>query len=226
MSELPGAVLGISTADDVTVGLVRPGQPDATLHGGGPRAHLESLAPLVAGLLAQAGLEGSDLVGIGVGRGPAAYTGLRIGLATARALGLAWGIPVWGISDLDVLAVQSQANLQLGAGQTILATLDAKRKEVYWSLYRASDHGVELLQGPAVSKPGDAASAKTVAGPGAMLYPDQLALSPGAPTTIDAAVLARQAARLAAAGAATSLEPLYLRRPHVQGPAPSKSVLP
>jgi tRNA threonylcarbamoyladenosine biosynthesis protein TsaB len=87
-------------------------------------------------VLAQGGIAPSGLAAVAVGRGPAPYTGLRIALATARALGLALGVPVWGVGDLDVLAHDAVRVLSLPPGGTLLAALDAKRREVYWALYR------------------------------------------------------------------------------------------
>lgn len=136
MNQLPGPVLGISTASGAAVALVCPGAEPIQLENAQPRAHVESLVPLVGQVLQLAGLQVADLVGIGVGTGPAPYTGLRVGLVAAGALGLAAGVPVWGVSDLDVLAHQAAARLGPAKGSTILATIDAKRREVYWALFQ------------------------------------------------------------------------------------------
>jgi len=189
------------------------------------QAHVEFLAPLINQVLQQAGLRAADLAGIGVGKGPAPYTGLRIGLVTAKALGLATGCPVWGVSDLDVLAYQALADLNVRDGATILATLDAKRREVYWALFKVDAGKPVCVAGPAVSVPDQAPRADLVVGEGAQLYPAALALTPGGPVTVDPVTLAALAAQRAAAGQDTDTQPLYLRRPHVQMAKGPKSVL-
>jgi tRNA threonylcarbamoyladenosine biosynthesis protein TsaB len=197
---------------------------------------------MIQQVLAQADLAFTDLAGIGVGVGPAPYTGLRIGLISAKSLGLAAGVPVWGISELEVLAYQAASSLGLASG-TVLSTLDAKRREVYWAIFKLNsvlanqpsplanpggDHGIGLIKlvGPQVSLPTQVPEADIVVGEGASLYPDQLRLSPGAPTQVDPARLAHLAFQRAAAGLEVGTQPLYLRRPHVQMAAPSQKVMP
>ncbi len=67
------------------------------------RRHGELLAPAIAAVLAEAGVDRSDLTAIAVGVGPGPFTGLRVGLVTARTLGAVLGIPVLGVCTLDVL---------------------------------------------------------------------------------------------------------------------------
>jgi tRNA threonylcarbamoyladenosine biosynthesis protein TsaB len=94
-------------------------------------AHATRLLPLVAEVMDEAGLDWGEIDRIAVGLGPGTFTGLRIGVATAKALGQATGAALVGISSLQALAV--------GAGPTegpVLAVLDARRGEVYagaWS---------------------------------------------------------------------------------------------
>lgn len=180
-----------------------------------PRRHAESLSPLVAEVIG-----GEALDAVAVGTGPAPFTGLRVGLVTAQVLGRGRGVPVHGVSSLDVLARQGLDVLP--AGTEVLVVADARRKEVYWGRYVADGaDDVRRLTGPAVAAPAtiDQAGA-TVLGPGAARYPEILVAAPGTPARIDPAVLARVVrARLArrAAGADVELgtEPLYLRRPDV-----------
>jgi len=207
------------------VGLVRSTGPPIRLQHTQARAHVEALTPLIQQVLNQAGLTTADLAGIAVGTGPAPYTGLRIGLVTAKALGLASQRPVWGISDLDVLADQAVADLDLAEGSTVLATLDAKRREVYWAQYTVDAGAPVRLQGPAVGAPGETPRADCTVGEGAALYPEVLPLVEGAPVAVDPVVLAIQAARRAGAGQDVDTQPLYLRRPHVQMAKSTKSVL-
>ncbi|MDR2373246.1 MAG: tRNA (adenosine(37)-N6)-threonylcarbamoyltransferase complex dimerization subunit type 1 TsaB [Bifidobacteriaceae bacterium] len=227
---LPGPVLGLSAAGPSAVGLARPGAPDRRLVHDQPRAHVESMLPLVERLLASEDLAPSDLAAIAVGRGPAPYTGLRIALATAQALGFALGRPVWGVSDLDVLAADAVSRLRLGSGVSLLAVLDAKRREVYWARYRvgASDRvdGLTRLEGPAVTDPALAPAASVVVGPGAEKHAERFGPIVGEGIGVDPALLARLAAARAAAGGDVSCQPLYLRRPDVAAPAAPKRATP
>jgi tRNA threonylcarbamoyladenosine biosynthesis protein TsaB len=188
------------------------------------------MLPLISQLLVEAGLAPGDLAAIAVGRGPAPYTGLRIALATAQALGFALGQPVWGVSDLDVLAADAAGRFSLESGVSMLAALDAKRREVYWARYRVDVpgdiDGLTRLEGPAVSRPGVAPPASIVVGGGAAEYPEQLGPLTGEPAGVDPAVLARLAAVRAAKGGDVSYQPLYLRRPDITPPAPQKRATP
>lgn len=195
----------------------------------GTRRHAETLTPMVHDVL---GAVAGDVDLVAVGTGPAPFTGLRVGLVTAAALGRGWGVDVVGVSSLDVLA--RQALDVLDAGREVLVATDARRKEVYWARYRARGaDDVERLAGPEVTTAAAAAetnglgsvgAAPAVAGPGAALYPEHLPAAPGLPGELDVAVLGRVArSRIArrAAGEDVELgtEPLYLRRPdvHVAG---------
>src|SRR5689334_24959835 len=110
--------------------------------------HGEMLAPGIADVLAQAGATSRDVTAVAVGVGPGPFTGLRVGLVTARTLALALGIPVHGVCSLDVLAAQA-----VGEGavdRPFLVATDARRKEVYWAAY--DERGVRLGD-PEVSRP-------------------------------------------------------------------------
>jgi tRNA threonylcarbamoyladenosine biosynthesis protein TsaB len=113
---------------------------------GDGRHHAERLAPAIAAVLDDAGAARSDLTGVGVGVGPGPYTSLRIGLVTARVIGRALGVPVWGVCSLDVLAEQAVADSAVMAalagavgsiaGSELIVTADARRREIYWARYR------------------------------------------------------------------------------------------
>lgn len=204
------------------------------------RRHAESLAPLITEVLAESGIERAELTAVVAGTGPAPFTGLRVGLVSARALALTLGIPVLGVPSLDALAVQAVSDLGLRPGTEILATSDARRKEVYWARYRVvaleGKHGfpvAELIAGPDVDRAGFVAQAQlpppdagdtqlpVVVGEGAMLYPEFLPVADDAPLVPDATVLARLALVRRAAGDDQPVEPLYLRRPDVHEPRPA-----
>jgi tRNA threonylcarbamoyladenosine biosynthesis protein TsaB len=226
-SPYPLLALDTSGAPAVAV-LTGPDDPPVVRAADDDRAHAELLAPLVQSALGEAGLAVADLAGIAVGTGPAPYTGLRIGLVTARALAYP-GRPVWGVPSLDALAASAAAQLTPAPGTTILATGDAKRREVYWALYRVETPGpagappeLTTITPPSVGAPGTLPDADIITGGGAARYPDQLPATEGGPERVDPAMLGRLAARRALAGRPTPAEPLYLRRPDATPPGPRK----
>lgn len=232
------AVLALDTSAAVAVSLVdEEGARLASRSSDERRRHAESLAPLITEVLDEAGIERADLTAVVAGTGPAPFTGLRVGLVTARTLALSLGIPVLGVPSLDALAVQAVSDLGLRAGAEILATSDARRKEVYWARYRVvaheGPHGVPVVErtaGPDVDRAGFVAQAQlpladaadtplpVVVGEGAMLYPEFLPVADDAPLVPDATVLARLALVRREAGEELPTEPLYLRRPDVHEP--------
>jgi tRNA threonylcarbamoyladenosine biosynthesis protein TsaB len=181
-----------------------------------PLQHGEQLAPLIDRALHESGLVRQDLTAVGVGVGPGPFTGLRVGLVTARTLGYALGLPVYGVCTLDVLAVEA-ADTRAVVGDFVVAT-DARRKEVYWASY---DETGARLDGPAVAKPADAATGRPVVGEGAVLYPDAFPHAAG-PTMPSAGWLARVIAEERAE--LHDPEPLYLRRPDAAAPGVPKRV--
>jgi tRNA threonylcarbamoyladenosine biosynthesis protein TsaB len=178
--------------------------------------HGEQLAPLIERCLLDVGAVRQDLTAIGVGVGPGPFTGLRVGLVTARTLAFVLEIPVYGVCSLDVLAVEA---VDTGAvtSDFVVAT-DARRKEVYLATYDADG---ARLEGPAVLKPGDAATAAPVVGEGAALYPDAFPTAVG-PTRPSAGWLARVITEERAE--LLDPEPLYLRRPDAVEPSARKQV--
>jgi tRNA threonylcarbamoyl adenosine modification protein YeaZ len=181
-----------------------------------PMRHGELLAPLITEVLSEAGVVRQDLTAVAVGVGPGPFTGLRVGLVTARTLGAVLEIPVYGVCTLDVLAIEA---VDTGAvtGPFLVAT-DARRKEVYWASY--DDQG-DRLDGPHVSKPDQVRTDGPVVGRGATLYPDAFPHHVG-PELPDAAVLAQALAEERVVP--LDPEPLYLRRPDAAAPAKPKKV--
>lgn len=180
-----------------------------------PMKHGEQLAPLIDAVTRSAGIVRQDLTAIAVGAGPGPFTGLRVGLVTARTLALALEIPVYAVCTLDVLAVEAY---DTGAvdGAYLVAT-DARRKEVYVASYL---DGVRV-DGPAVLKPAVAATSGPVVGEGALLYPDDFP-RPVGPSRPSAGWLARVVADERAE--LLDPEPLYLRRPDAVANAAPKTV--
>ncbi len=175
--------------------------------------HGEMLAPGIADVLAQAGAVSRDVTAVAVGVGPGPFTGLRVGLVTARTLALALGIPVYGVCSLDILAAEA---MDAGHDDFLIAT-DARRKEVYLASY-ASRHRVS---GPEVVKPADVATDRLVIGRGALLYPEAFPNSAG-PEHPDAAVLCDVV--VSERFELLDPDPLYLRRPDAVAGQPPKKV--
>jgi tRNA threonylcarbamoyl adenosine modification protein YeaZ len=181
------------------------------------RAHGELLAPEIAETLDEAGLRPADLDAIVAGVGPGPYTGLRVGLATAAAMGQALNIPTYGVSTLDALGRAA------GPGRVLVAT-DARRREVYWATYEdgARTGGLD------VGKPAEiTVEADRAVGEGALKYSDvfgvpideRLLYPPGM------ALVALAADRIRNRAPGEPLIPLYLRRPDAVASASRKHVL-
>ncbi|NVI87738.1 tRNA (adenosine(37)-N6)-threonylcarbamoyltransferase complex dimerization subunit type 1 TsaB [Actinomadura sp. BRA 177] len=183
------------------------------------RRHTELLTPSIAQVLAEAGAAPDDLSAIAVGVGPGPYTGLRVGLVTARAMGEALSVPVHGVCTLDIIAWAT------GRDEPFVVATDARRKEVYWARY---DSARARATGPAVGPPSDVPEGLPVVGEGAALYPEVLG-SDHEPLLPTAGALAElTVARLAGHKVPELLppEPLYLRRPDAKEPGPRKKVTP
>jgi tRNA threonylcarbamoyladenosine biosynthesis protein TsaB len=179
--------------------------------------HGEQLAPLIEGVLSDAGIVRQDLTAIAVGVGPGPFTGLRVGLVTARTLAFVLELPVYGVCSLDVVALEAALGASAIGSEFLVAT-DARRKEVYLAAY--DDQG-RRLDGPEVVRPAEAATDRPVAGEGALLYPDAFpdAREPAQPS---AGWLARAVAEELAE--LSDPEPMYLRRPDAVAPGAPKRV--
>ena len=175
------------------------------------RGHAEALAPMVRQAMQESGIGFAEIDRIAVTAGPGTFTGVRIGLAMARGLGLARGIPVIGIDTLSAIA----ANEPL-SGTPLLVTADARNGEVYGAAF---DGTRQVLRPPMVLSPAAAADD---------MPPATIVLGTGAKAVIAASgrsdlVLSRSgdlpvAARFGAMAATISYfgvmpAPLYLRAP-------------
>lgn len=210
-------LLALDTATPlVTVALHDGADVVVELRADRPMKHAEQLAPLIERALAEAGVVRQDLTAIAAGVGPGPFTGLRVGLVTARTLAFVLDIPVYGVCSLDVLAVEA-ADSGAVSGPFVVAT-DARRKEVY--LARYDDDGTRL-DGPVVGKPADLATQDQVVGEGGTLYPDSFPHRTG-PAAPSAGWLARVVAEERAE--LMDPEPLYLRRPDAMTPHAPKRV--
>jgi tRNA threonylcarbamoyladenosine biosynthesis protein TsaB len=124
-----------SATDTVGAAVARDGGGEAErIHVGG-RAHAEQLAPTIAEACALAGCALTDIDRIAVDVGPGLFTGLRVGVATAKALAQALGVTVLGVGSLDILAVAARERLGGPPDGPVAAVVDARRGEVFAAAY-------------------------------------------------------------------------------------------
>ena len=182
-------------------------------------SHAEVLVPMLREVAAEAGTTLAAMHGFAVTVGPGSFTGIRIGLATARGLALALNRPLVGLSTLEVLAAGVPAQER---GGPILAALDAGRGRLYAQLF---DDALRPLSEPAALTAEDVPALAAAGGNGplvvvgtggdaalAALPPGIGALRAGGSHAPDARILVRLAAgRVEAGGAAAPVRPLYLR---------------
>lgn len=215
------SVLGIDTsAAACSAAVWRDGAVLASARAAMMRGHAEALVPMIELVMRDAGLAYRDLAAVAVTRGPGAFTGLRIGLATARGLALAAGIPAIGISAFDAVAEALPAGAR--AGRCLAVAIDTKRGDVYLQI---SDRALAPVGAARVVQPRDVAAALPagpilVAGDGAALLAEALAARAAeiafdpSPRPPDAVVVARLGAAALARGAPLPPPvPLYLRAP-------------
>ncbi|HEX2700533.1 MAG TPA: tRNA (adenosine(37)-N6)-threonylcarbamoyltransferase complex dimerization subunit type 1 TsaB [Acidimicrobiales bacterium] len=131
------------------------------------RRHAETLVPAVQFVCAQAQVRLEEVSVVAVDVGPGLFTGLRVGVATAKALALALRIPMVGLSSLDLLA------FALHHTEGLIATVvDARRGEVFAALYRPVPGGVQRVAEPRVCAPGELASELMAMGEDCLLVGD------------------------------------------------------
>ncbi|MEW6573583.1 MAG: tRNA (adenosine(37)-N6)-threonylcarbamoyltransferase complex dimerization subunit type 1 TsaB [Bacillota bacterium] len=142
-------VLGIETATPVlsaaVVGKTGLLSEQSVL---GERLHSVRLIPLIHDLLVGCGITLRDLIGIAVSIGPGSFTGLRIGLITAKTLAQIFGLPVVGVSTLLALAAPF-----LTGGIPVCPVLTSRRREVYAAVYQGNGQDVKILVPPFASSP-------------------------------------------------------------------------
>ncbi len=203
--------------DRLTAGLAEDGRVLTEHSEPCSRGHADRLAPLLRDLMAAAGMTFADLQGVGCTRGPGTFTGIRTGVAAARAIGLAADLPAVGVTTLDALA---RTALQDGPVELpITAVIDARRNELYLRHFRpdATPVGPPLRTAAPAAGPLCPEGARHLVGSGAAILRDVLACgiphpAVAAPTPgALAAALCRDLARLEGAGYAGGPSPLYLR---------------
>ena len=182
---------------------------------GRPPAHARELLPAVAEVMKRAELDWGDLAAIAVGTGPGAFTGLRIGISTARALASAGGLPLRRVSSLAALAAGIEAPLRL-------PLVDARRGELFAALYEAGEPLWEPFAAPPdelIARIRDAGFSPLAAGDGSLRFRGMLedggiqVTAEDSPAHVVRALHVCRLARGAADEASEAVLPDYLREP-------------
>jgi tRNA threonylcarbamoyladenosine biosynthesis protein TsaB len=139
------------------------------------RRHVEQLAPAIRYLMGELHLTPAHVSAVAVGNGPGLFTGLRVGITTAKVMAQALRIPVIPVSSLDLLAYPLQYTSRL-----IVAVMDARRGEVFHASYRRVPGGLQRVTDYGVSAPRRVAAdleaqaeEAILVGDGALLHADQ-----------------------------------------------------
>jgi tRNA threonylcarbamoyl adenosine modification protein YeaZ len=195
-------LLAIDTSAGTSVAVVDAGRVLSVADEPGTRRHAEAIGILLRQALGDAGVAPAEITGVVAGMGPGPFTGLRVGIAAARAFAFGVGVPVHPVVSHDAIAY--------GHGERVLVVTDARRREVAWSLY---DPEVTRVEGPELcERDGFAAIAAR--------HPSVPVLDP---PTVSAASLGLVAELLLASGRPLGPpEPVYLRAPDVTLSAPKK----
>lgn len=148
-------ILAIDTSFGTSVALIENGQLRAEHNVADTMKHAELIGSAIEDVLAQAFVQPSQLTGVVAGRGPAPFTGLRVGIAAATMFATGVGIKLYGVVSLDAIALAALKSSPATPEKPLLVTADARRKEVYWALYSGvTEHGVPIrVDGPGVMKP-------------------------------------------------------------------------
>jgi tRNA threonylcarbamoyladenosine biosynthesis protein TsaB len=183
--------------------------------------YLTRLMPGVAAILRHTGKEVSDLAGVAVSVGPGNFTGLRIGLATAKTLAWSLGCPLVPVPTMEVVAAQAPRQ-----PHPVGVVMDAKRGEVFWGRFLCPEDQPQVLEGPlrllVVDLPARLHSPLLLTGPGldahrealTELLPPEIAWAPAELRWPRASTLAHLARRRLEAGLTANpaqLVPTYLR---------------
>lgn len=221
-------ILGIETSvENVGVALGDHNGIRATAAISSDRKHAESLTPMIQFVVQQAECDMSDISAIAVDIGPGLFTGMRVGIATAQTLAWALEVPVLPVCSLDALA-----HSMAWSDVPIAASLDARRGEVYWAMYRARGQELQRLTEPIVTSPddlaihiADRAEEVVCVGTGFKRYADTFEVNPwvriiGGDTVFPtaSAVVALGAVALLNDNtvAPDKVEPMYLRAPDAE----------
>ena len=129
--------------------------------------HAETLAPAIVWCCEQCGVTVAQVSAVAVGIGPGMFTGLRVGVTTAKLLALTLRVPMIPIPSLDLLAYPLRYSRRL-----VVSTIDARRREVYWAIYRPVPGGVQRISEYELGSPDDLAAALLAQGDDALVCGD------------------------------------------------------
>ncbi|MSY66170.1 MAG: tRNA (adenosine(37)-N6)-threonylcarbamoyltransferase complex dimerization subunit type 1 TsaB [Actinobacteria bacterium] len=148
-------LLAIDTSAGTSVALFRDGVLAAELNVTDNMKHAETVGTAIISVLTQAGVAAREVQEVVVGRGPAPFTGLRVGIAAAVMFAEGSGAKLSGLVSLDAIALTALKQRPASETRPLLVTTDARRSEVYWALYSGlSEKGVAVrTEGPQVLKP-------------------------------------------------------------------------
>ena len=157
---MPNYTLCIDTSAGTTVAVLKGGETRSEIHFDENMKHAERIGDAIAQAVAGADIAPGRITNVVVGRGPAPFTGLRIGIAAAVMFAEGVGAKLWGVTSLDAIAraafdAREAAGDNVASGLPLLVTADARRSEVYWALYSGlSKSGAPIMiEGPGVAKP-------------------------------------------------------------------------
>jgi len=179
-------VLAIDTATaQVGVAIGEAGEVRGEVRLVGGRRHAEQLAPAIRELGEWTGVRLESLAAIAVGIGPGLFTGLRVGVTTAKVMAQALRIPVVPVPSLDLVAYPVRHSNRL-----VVAVLDARRREVFHAAYRPVPGGVQRITEYAVASPADLVAQIEAGGAEVLLVGDGVAAHADAFAGLDRVELA------------------------------------
>ena len=185
-----------------------------------PRLHAQSILPMISEVLAEAGIAKTAIEAIAFGRGPGAFTGLRIAVGVVQGLAFALELPVLPVSNLAAIA--QRACREHGVSQVAVA-IDARMDEVYWGCFtlvngEVSLQGMEAVVAPEGAQlPRNAQGDWFAAGTGWQAYAERIAAPVSAkdaqllPHAADILTLAKGMWQRGESIAAQAAQPIYLR---------------
>lgn len=217
-------ILGVETATH-QVGCAVGGQEGvlASFHAAKGRRHAEILTPAIEFVCAQARISFKEISCVAVDVGPGLFTGLRVGISSAKAAAFALNVPMIGFSSLDLLAYEVR-----WSDRVVIPVIDGKRGEVFWAPYRRVAGGIQRFGDFRVTTPSEL-SADIMArredvllvGDGALLYADEFTqieevelgtVGNAYPSAAALVELAQPRALREEFVTAKELQPLYLRK--------------
>ena len=191
------------------------------------RRHAETLVPAIDFVRRQAQIELGEISAVAVDIGPGLFTGLRVGIATAKAIAFALRVPMIGVPSLDLLAFPARFSPRV-----LVTVIDARRGEVFWARYRQVPGGVQRISPFSVDRPADVAGELAATGEEVLLLGDGVHRYREAFVDIDRAEIADAGFAHPSAGPLVQLaharalredwvnhweiEPLYLRKPDAE----------